>query len=234
MSPIMLPDFQTLSLSFCILLTTYATYLSGTPPNPTPYDSTNPDSMSLVVSPSALFIRRFINVSLGVYHAYICLTYPSPSPVTCPNPSQLAPHLVTWTPYSLACIATILLGCYVRLSAFSALDTDFTFRLRAPKKLITAGLYNYVQHPSYTGKALIVLGNWFLLQNLDGPVGCWLPKWIMRARPYLTPLSYLIAFGIIRVTWRRVNDEEKMLKETFGKEWEVWHARTKRFVPGLL
>ncbi len=31
----------------------------------------------------------------------------------------------------------------------------------------------------------------------------------------------------------RVRDEEKMLKDTFGKEWVEWSGRTKRFVPGI-
>jgi protein-S-isoprenylcysteine O-methyltransferase Ste14 len=35
------------------------------------------------------------------------------------------------------------------------------------------------------------------------------------------------------MAWKRVKEEEMMLKSTFGKEWEVWHAKTKRFVPGL-
>jgi protein-S-isoprenylcysteine O-methyltransferase Ste14 len=32
---------------------------------------------------------------------------------------------------------------------------------------------------------------------------------------------------------KRVREEETMLKKTFGNEWEPWHARTKRFVPGV-
>jgi protein-S-isoprenylcysteine O-methyltransferase Ste14 len=31
----------------------------------------------------------------------------------------------------------------------------------------------------------------------------------------------------------RVKDEEGMLKETFGKEWEDWNRSTRRFIPGL-
>jgi len=29
-------------------------------------------------------------------------------------------------------------------------------------------------------------------------------------------------------------DEEKILRDTFGKEWEIWHQKTKRFIPGLI
>jgi protein-S-isoprenylcysteine O-methyltransferase Ste14 len=38
---------------------------------------------------------------------------------------------------------------------------------------------------------------------------------------------------MLRVTWKRVHEEEAMMKETFGKEWEEWHKRTKRFIPGF-
>lgn len=227
------PDRIALSLALCILLSTYTTYLCGTPPNPTPYNSTSPDSMKAAVTPRALFIRRSINVSLGIYHAFLCLTYPSPPLLSCPHPSQLASHLFTWTPYSSTCITTILLGCYIRLSAFSTLGSNFTFRLTAPKKLVTSGLYNYVQHPSYTGKILIIVGNWALIQNTHGPIGCWLPMWIVEARWFWRLSSCLIVLGVSRITWKRVNEEEMMLKSTFGKEWEDWHMRTKRFVPGL-
>jgi protein-S-isoprenylcysteine O-methyltransferase Ste14 len=227
------PDLKALSLSLCILLSTYTTYLCGTPPNPTPYYSTNPDSMSAAVTPSALLIRRLINVSLGLYHAFLALTYPSPPRTVCPNPSHLAPYLFTWTPHSIICITIILLACSLRLSAFSALGPNFTFRLAAPKKLVTSGLYSYVQHPSYTGKAVIVLANMALIQSPHGAVGCWLPTWIVEARLFWTALACLIMCGAIRVTWDRVKDEEIMLKNTFGKEWEAWHIRTKRFIPGL-
>ena len=229
----MAPDLKALSFSLCVLLSTYTTYLSGTPPNPTPYNSANPDSMSAVVSPSGLFIRRFYNVSLGIYHAYICLSYPSPPLFTCPHPSQLQPSLFTWTPYSTICLTVILLGCYIRLSAFSALGPSFTFRLSAPKKLITSGLYSYIQHPSYTGKALVVLANAALIQNRRGIIGCWLPAWIVEASLFWRAFACLVAYAIIRVTWKRVREEEMMMKETFGKEWETWHAKTKRFIPGL-
>jgi protein-S-isoprenylcysteine O-methyltransferase Ste14 len=228
-----LPDLKALSLSLCILLSTYTTYLSGTPPNPTPYDSTHPDSMSAAVTPSAVFIRRFINVSFGLYHAFLALTYPSPPRTICPNRSHLSSYLFTWTPYSGFCIIIILLACSLRLSAFSALGPNFTFRLAAPKKLVTSGLYSYVQHPSYTAKAVIVLANMALVQNRHGAMGCWLPTWIVEAKWFWGGFACIVFGGAIRMAWGRVKDEEMMLKNMFGKEWEAWHVRTKRFIPGL-
>jgi len=64
-------------------------------------------------------------------------------------------------------------------------------------------------------------------------VGCWLPDWIVEARLFWRALVCLIVCVVTSITWNRVKDEEMMLKSTFGKEWEAWHERTKRFVPGL-
>jgi protein-S-isoprenylcysteine O-methyltransferase Ste14 len=229
----MAPDFSALSLSGFVLLCTYLTYLCGTPPNPTPYDSKTPDSMRVAVTPLALFLRRFIDVSLGIYHTFLILTYPSPPRLVCPHPSHLATYLFTWTPYSTICIAIALLGCSIRLSAFSALGSNFTFRLAAPNKLLTSGLYSFVQHPSYTGRILIIFARWALVLTPHGVVGCWLSTWILEARLFWRALTSFIVLAVFRVTWKRVKDEESMLKGTFGKEWEVWHEKTKRFVPGL-
>lgn len=233
MASVTLPDFEALSLSLCILLTTYTTYVCGTPPNPNPYKSKHPDSASAAVSPLALFVRRFINVFLGRCHACLCLTYPSPPRLICPRPSNLAPYLFTWTPYSIIFIATILGGSYIRLWAFSALGSNFTFRLAEPRKLVMSGLYRYVQHPSYTGKALIMFANLALIQRPDSLVGCWLPGGLVEAKLAWRVLACLFTFVAIYMLRKRVREEETMLKKTFGKEWEAWHARTKRFVPGV-
>lgn len=32
----------------------------------------------------------------------------------------------------------------------------------------------------------------------------------------------------------RVGDEERMLKEKFGRQWEEWNRDTKRFIPGVV
>jgi protein-S-isoprenylcysteine O-methyltransferase Ste14 len=226
------PDFS-FSLTIFVLLATYMSYLAGQPPNPTPYDSTQPDSMSSAVTPRALFIRRSIVVTTGIYHALLCLTYPNPPAPLCPQPTNLSAFLFTWTPYSTICIATIFLGCYIRLTAFSTLGQSFTFRLKAPQKLITSGLYRYMQHPAYTGKSLTVYAAWALIHRPDGILGCWLPAWAVGATWFWRTLGCLFLLAVLRVTWKRVSEEEAMMKETFGKEWEDWHARTSRFIPGL-
>lgn len=39
---------------------------------------------------------------------------------------------------------------------------------------------------------------------------------------------------MVLATVRRIKDEEVMMRREFGEEWERWHARTKRLVPGVL
>jgi protein-S-isoprenylcysteine O-methyltransferase Ste14 len=42
--------------------------------------------------------------------------------------------------------------------------------------------------------------------------------------------SLVVGVGLLVV---RVRDEERMLRGSFGKEWEVWHTKTGRFIPGV-
>ncbi|KAE9375226.1 hypothetical protein N431DRAFT_436729 [Stipitochalara longipes BDJ] len=227
------PDLDAVSLALLVLFGTYTTFLCGRPPNPTPYNSKEADTMKFAVTPTSLLIRCSIDVTLGILHAILCLTYPSPPSLLCPSSSDLNPSLFTWTPRSIISIATILLGSAIRLYAFRMLGRNFTFRLAKPKTLITSGMYKYVQHPSYIGKALIVLGNLIFLQPPGGVVGCWLPAWIVSATPFWEALFIFLAVGAGWVTWKRVSEEEAMMKDAFGEEWERWHQKTWRFVPGL-
>jgi protein-S-isoprenylcysteine O-methyltransferase Ste14 len=217
----------------CTLLCTYTTFLCGQPPNPTPYDSKTPDSMKPVVSPSGLFIRSSINVTFGILHALLILNYPSPNPLICPNSSNLNPSLFAWTTRSTISVVFVLLGSAIRLSAFRTLGQNFTFRLAKPQTLITSGMYKYVQHPSYTGAALIMIGNFALLLSPSGVMGCWLPAWLVEATRFWRAIGNMLVGGIHVFIWKRLCDEEAMMKEAFGKEWEEWNKKTWRFIPGL-
>jgi len=72
-----------------------------------------------------------------------------------------------------------------------------------------------------------------LIQNPHGPVGCWLPAWVVDASLIWRALACLLAVAGATIGWKRVQDEEMMLKNEFGKEWEHWHVRTSRMIPGL-
>ena len=65
-------------------------------------------------------------------------------------------------------------------------------------------------------------------------MGTILPDYIMstqRLWNWLLPL--LTTCFMIGGLAFRVREEEAMLKKAFGNEWELWHARTARFVPGI-
>ena len=112
------------------------------------------------------------------------------------------------------------------------LAESFTFELAKPKKLVTTGVYRYMQHPSYLPDGLITIANFALFANLDGWAGCFLPEWVVRLwvpmKGYeLVPLAG-IWFVVIRI---RILQEEAMLREAFGAEWELWHRKTARCIP---
>jgi len=91
-----------------------------------------------------------------------------------------------------------------------------------------------MQHPSYTGQAIVLAANLALFIRWDGAVGAWISPGIVESLQgwgsmVFTALGTLSVLGIIT----RVRDEERMLKAKFGKEWEEWHRRTKRFIPGV-
>ena len=65
----------------------------------------------------------------------------------------------------------------------------------------------------------------------DGVVACWLGKvWVERYIWMGIRCSFVVGVGLLVV---RIRDEERMLRKAFRKEWEVWHARTARFIPGV-
>lgn len=67
-------------------------------------------------------------------------------------------------------------------------------------------------------------------------MGCWLPEWIVQSEGVGMGMAVAVGVGFVGGLWGlrvRVRDEERMLRARFGKEWELWHARTKRFVPGV-
>ncbi|MEO0328651.1 MAG: protein-S-isoprenylcysteine O-methyltransferase [Pseudomonadota bacterium] len=85
--------------------------------------------------------------------------------------------------------------------------------LREDHKLVTTGIYERVRHPMYTAFWLWAVGAAFLL-----------PNWIAS-------LSGLIGFGTLY--FLRVGQEEAMMREEFGKEYDIYIERTKRIIPGV-
>lgn len=85
--------------------------------------------------------------------------------------------------------------------------------LREGHKLVTNGIYEKVRHPMYSAFWAWGLGAAFLL-----------PNWVAA-------LSGLIGFGTL--FFLRVGQEEEMMQEEFGEEYDAYMARTKRVIPGV-
>lgn len=72
------------------------------------------------------------------------------------------------------------------------------------------------------------------MARVDGVVSCWASerwyKWLRDLGWSLAPVGVSVVLGAV---WTRVRQEEEMLRTKFGGEWEGWHSRTARFVPGV-
>lgn len=176
-------------------------------------------------------IPRFVPSRLSIEGEQIFSTL---SDFTCPNANNLNPRNFTWNLGTAFNLLAVILGGCLRLEAFAQLGKGFTYELRRPNKLVTSGLYQYLQHPGYTGMLLCWFGMARILFFTDSLPACFLSEgssWLVGFRRYLpSALHFLVSLWIILV---RVNEEEKVLKESFGEKWENWRAVTSRFVPLL-
>jgi len=82
--------------------------------------------------------------------------------------------------------------------------------LQQDHQLITSGPYRYIRHPRYLGVMVVALGLALLFRS-----------WIA-----LLALPFLLALLIFRLM-----DEEKLLREEFGGQWEEYVQRSWRLVP---
>ncbi|RHZ58935.1 uncharacterized protein CDV56_105351 [Aspergillus thermomutatus] len=158
-------SFSSFTLSLFILLAGYLSAICAMPPNPPTTPQRDPygsDRIRLLTGTFAITTGRAVLIS-SVYHALVTLFYPPNTnngilSAICPHPENLDPQIFTSSPTVVLSLLAIASGSAIRLSAFGGLGRNFTFYLSAPDRLITDGVYAYVQHPSYTGLVLVVLG----------------------------------------------------------------------------
>jgi len=79
-------------------------------------------------------------------------------------------------------------------------------------ELITSGIYRYVRHPRYLGAIILGLGLSLLFRS-----------WIV--------LALFIPFLIVILS--RIRDEEAVLLEEFGQDWEQYCKHSWRLIPFL-
>jgi len=77
--------------------------------------------------------------------------------------------------------------------------------------LIIKGIYKYIRHPIYLGMILIFSG------------------YALSLKSFISPFIFLLSFFILFKA--RMDSEEIILKERFGKDYELYMKKTKRLIP---
>ncbi len=90
---------------------------------------------------------------------------------------------------------------------------SITLEVREGHALVREGVYRRLRHPMYLALLLHGLGQALVVPNaVAGP-------------SYLAAIALLVAL--------RLGPEERMMRETFGAEYQSYAARTQRLIPGL-
>jgi protein-S-isoprenylcysteine O-methyltransferase Ste14 len=204
-------------------------------PNPTPARRNSDDALRFVV-PFAALITHTVLVLPALINAAFALTHPSPPLGICLRPDLVNPAYTTWTLWTAACLAAVYASGALRLLAYRALGSSFSFELAPPPRLVTTGVYAYAQHPSYVPAAVATVACAALSHNFDGWAACYVPAGVlarvagvMGRNPSILALSLI--WTVVMVV--RIREEDAMLRRTFGEEWEVWHRKTARIIPGV-
>lgn len=186
------------------------------------------DAIKWVAKPSFRGSVKLLVAVLGLCHSSVALCLPSPPPLLCPHPEMLNINLFTWSPTTIFLTCLTSISVLFRLATYHQLGQNFTFDLASPTHLVTDGLYTYLRHPSYTFFIVAMTAYQFLVFRTDGAVACWDGGWWAGA--CILGQWCLFGFGITGLV-RRIEAEEAMMRGAFGKEWDVWKAKTWRLVP---
>jgi protein-S-isoprenylcysteine O-methyltransferase Ste14 len=107
------------------------------------------------------------------------------------------------------------LALWIFWSAHRELGRNFspTLVVREQHSLVTGGIYGYMRHPMYTAFWLWVIAQALLLQN------------------WAVAICGVVGWGIL--FFDRIGQEEAMMRETFGEQYDAFARRTKRLVPWI-
>ncbi|MBL8581838.1 MAG: isoprenylcysteine carboxylmethyltransferase family protein [Rhizobiaceae bacterium] len=86
-----------------------------------------------------------------------------------------------------------------------------SLQIKEDHRLVSTGIYRYLRHPMYLAFWLLALSQALLLPNwIAGPAG-------------------LVGFGFL--FFSRIGPEERMMRQTFGEEYEAYRRRSWRILP---
>ena len=109
----------------------------------------------------------------------------------------------------------ILCGGLLRaLTVRYCLKENASWRIKSPGRLVTTGAYKYVRHPLYFGGLLMCFGLGLALANI-GTAVCL--TWVM--------LNFYMD---------RIDREERILLDSYGKAYLDYAMRTKMLIPWVL
>jgi protein-S-isoprenylcysteine O-methyltransferase Ste14 len=116
---------------------------------------------------------------------------------------------------SIAALVLLAVGLAIRWAAIVALGRFFTVdvAIHRDHRVIQAGPYRFVRHPSYSGLLLAFLG-----------VGVGFSSWLSLVL-LMAPIAIALAV--------RIATEERALHAALGPEYADYCARTRRLVPGI-
>ncbi|MHA6720220.1 methyltransferase family protein [Sphingomonas sp. RS6] len=115
---------------------------------------------------------------------------------------------------TIGILCGVAIGMFLSATAAMQQQWSVVARTRHDHVLVTWGPFATLRHPIYTGLFLLVIA-------VAIAFGHW------RGLVLAVPLYWA-------GTWLRVREEERLLRERFGAEYEGYAARVKRFVPRLL
>ncbi|MFP1918332.1 methyltransferase family protein [Lonsdalea quercina] len=109
----------------------------------------------------------------------------------------------------------VLLGCTLRTWAKVTLGIHFshTLRILEGHKLINYGLFRFIRHPAYSGTILLMAG-----------FGCFLH---LHA-------ALLCFFVFFILAMRRIENEEEMMKESFGHQYSLYRKSSWKLFPFVI
>lgn len=112
--------------------------------------------------------------------------------------------------FILICALLIFIRSHIDLKS----NWSPTLEIYDQHTLVTKGIYKYIRHPMYASQWLWVIAQILLLQNwIAGPID----------------IIFFIPFYILRV-----KAEERMLVDTFGKQYQEYMKRTGGVIPRKL
>ncbi|MCT2386075.1 methyltransferase family protein [Erwinia pyrifoliae] len=118
-------------------------------------------------------------------------------------------------PTHSAGLLLVVMGCILRTWAKVTLGIHFSHTLRVLNnhKLINYGLFRFIRHPAYSGTILLMAGFGYFVH------------------PNVALFCFLIFFIL---AMRRIDNEEEMMKESFGQQYLLYKKYSWKLFPFII